>query len=111
MLEVMRKMGCDKCGKCCMQNEKKTYRTEDEKNKLSKRLDIIESKIKEINEMVSNDRYCEDILTQIADVTNSLKDLGNNVLDSHLKSCVAYEVQMGNLDVLDDVMLFVKKLQ
>lgn len=111
MLEVMRKMECDKCGKCCKQNGRSTHRTEEEKKDLTKRLNIIEGQVRGINQMIAEDRYCEDVLIQIAAVNKSLKSLGNNILESHLKSCVAYEVQMGNLDMLDDAMLLIKKLQ
>ena len=35
-----------------------------------------------------DDRYCGDILIQIAAVNSSLKSLENNILNNHLKSCV-----------------------
>lgn len=111
MIEVMRKMGCDKCGKCCEQNGRSTHRTEEEKKELTKRLNIIEGQVRGINQMIDDDRYCDDVLVQIAAVSKALKSLGNHILESHLKSCVAYDVQMGNLDILEDVMLLIKKLQ
>ena len=104
-------MGCDKCEKCCKQNGRSTHRTDEEKKDLTKRLNIIEGQVRGINQMIADDRYCEDVLIQIAAVNKSLKSLENNILESHLKSCVAYEVQMGNLDMLDDAMLLIKKLQ
>ena len=104
-------MNCEKCGKCCKANGKSTHRSEEEKKNLTKRLNIIEGQIKGINQMIADDRYCDDVLIQIAAVKKALESFGNQVLESHLKSCVAYEVQMGNLDILDDVMLLIKKLQ
>ena len=107
-------MGCEKCGKCemCCQNSgKTTHRTEEEKKDLTKRLNIIEGQVRGINQMIENDRYCADVLIQIAAANKALKSLGNQVLENHLKTCVAYDIQMGNLDILDDVMLLIKKLQ
>lgn len=104
-------MKCEKCGKCCENIKKSTHRTDEEKKNLTKRLNIIEGQIRGINQMISDDRYCGDILIQISAVSNSLKSLGNSILENHLKSCVAYDVQMGNLDILEEVMLLVKKLQ
>ena len=95
----------------CKQEGRTTHRTEKEKKELAKRLNIIEGQIRGINQMIADDRYCDDVLVQIAAVSKSLKSLGNQILESHLNTCVAYDVQMGNLDILEDVMLLIKKLQ
>lgn len=50
------------------------------------------------------DRYCNDVLIQIAAISKSLQTLGNSILESYLKSYVAYEVHMGNLDILEDAI-------
>jgi len=106
-------MGCDRCSECgaCMQPEKKTYRSDIEKKDITRRLNIIEGQIRGINQMIENDRYCADVLIQIAAAEKALKSLGNNVLENHLKTCVAYDIQMGNLDSLDDAVSLIKKFQ
>ena len=104
-------MSCKTCNKCCVQSKKTTHRSEEEKKKLTRRLNIIEGQIRGINQMIADDRYCNDVLIQIAAVINAMKGLGNNILESHLKSCVSYEIQMGNLDILDEVITLIKKLQ
>ena len=103
-------MGCEKCGKC-KQEGRKTHRTEKEKRELTKRLNIIEGQIRGINQMIADDRYCDDVLIQIAAANKALKSLGNRILESHLNTCVAYDIQMGNLEILEDVMQLIKKLQ
>ena len=62
--------------KAYKENMKYTKRPNDEKKKLTNRLNIIEGQIRGINQMVKDDRYCGDILIQIAAVNNSLKSLG-----------------------------------
>lgn len=104
-------MGCDKCGKCCEQNGRSTHRAEEEKKNLRKRLNIIEGQVRGVSQMIEDDRYCDDVLIQIAAISKSLQTLGNSILESHLKSCVTHDIQMGNLDILEDVMLLIKKLQ
>ena len=104
-------MKCDKCQKCSEQNRRSTHRTEEEKKELTKKLNIIEGQVRGINQMIADDRYCDDVLVQIAAISKALKSLGNHILERHLKSCVAYNVQMGNLDTLEDVMILIKKLQ
>lgn len=104
-------MNCEKCGKCSKVNGRSTHRTEEEKNNITKRLNIIEGQVRGVNQMIADDRYCDDVLIQISAISKSLQTLGNIILESHLKSCVAYEVQMGNMDILEDVMQLIKKLQ
>ena len=96
---------------CKMCSNKVTYRSDEEKDKLLKRLNIIEGQVRGINQMIKEDRYCNDILIQIAAVTNALKSLGNNILDRHLRTCVTREIKEDNLEIIDEVMNLVKKLQ
>lgn len=98
------------CGNC-EQIIKSTHRTDEEKKKFSKRLNIIEGQVKGINQMIDDDRYCGDILIQIAAVNKSLQSLGNIILENHLKTCVVNDIKEENLGIIDDVMLLIKKLQ
>lgn len=100
-----------KCEKCSQQAGKSTYRTEEEKKKLTKRLNIIEGQIRGINQMIVDDRYCNDVLIQIAAVNSALKSLGNSILENHLKNCVTHDIQNGNTDIIEEVMQLIKKLQ
>ncbi len=100
-----------KCDKCSEQVEKSTYRTDENKKDLIKRLNIIEGQIRGIKQMILEDRYCDDVLIQVSAVNKALKSLGNNILESHLKTCVATNIQKGNMDILDDVIQIIKKLQ
>lgn len=98
-------MECKSC------SNKKTTRTDDEKKRLITRLNIIEGQIRGINQMVVEDRYCGDILIQISAVSNALKSLGNNILENHLNTCVVRDIKDDRLEILDEVMNLVKKLQ
>ena len=106
-------MGCEKCGNCCsnFNEERTTERAEDQKKEINRRLNIIEGQVRGIKQMIADDRYCDDVLVQMAAVQNALKSLGNYILENHLKTCVTYDIQMGNLDILDEVMNLIKKLQ
>ena len=99
------------CKKCCEDTKKRTYRTQEEKKKITKRLNVIEGQVRGINQMIADDRYCDDVLIQIAAVTKSLQTLGNSILECHLKTCVTRDIQNGNTNIVDDVMQLVKKLQ
>ncbi len=91
-------------------NIKKTYRTEKQKKAITNRLNRIEGQIRGINQMIKNDRYCDDILIQISAVKKSLESLANNILECHLKGCVASDLKNGNIEIIDEVMNLIKKL-
>ena len=103
-------MGCEK-NKKCENCEKSTHRTEEEKKKLMKRLNIIEGQIRGIKQMIDNDRYCAEILIQLSAINKSLESVENSILESHIKSCVLNEIQSGNTDIIDEVMELFKRLR
>ena len=86
------------------------HRTEDEKKYLKNRLKTIEGQIRGISQMIDDNRYCDDVLIQISAVNKSLKSLGNEVLKGHLKTCVVNNIKENNLDIIDEVMSLIKKL-
>src|ERR1700694_2234912 len=60
-----------------------------DKDALGKRLHRIEGQVRGIERMVEDDRYCIDILTQISVVDTALESLAFQLLDQHVKHCVA----------------------
>jgi CsoR family transcriptional regulator, copper-sensing transcriptional repressor len=68
----------------------------DQKDALMKRLHRIEGQVRGVERMVAQDRYCIDILTQIAAVTTALDSLAFLVLDEHVKHCVAGALASGD---------------
>ncbi len=63
---------------------------------LTKRLHRIEGQVRGIERMVEEDRYCIDILTQIAAVRNALESLGLEVLEDHVNHCVREALTSGD---------------
>ena len=53
------------------------------------RLRRIEGQVRGIQKMVEDDRYCVDILTQLAAVRSALDALGVQLLTDHMEHCVA----------------------
>jgi DNA-binding FrmR family transcriptional regulator len=59
-----------------------------DKEALKKRLHRIEGQVRGIERMVDDDRYCIDILTQVAAVRTALESLSLEVLEDHVNHCV-----------------------
>ncbi len=58
------------------------------RKKLTSRMNRIEGQVKGVHRMMEEDRYCVDILVQIAAVRSALDAVGVQLLTDHLQSCV-----------------------
>jgi len=61
-----------------------------------KRLRRIEGQIRGLQKMVSEGRYCADILTQVASVQEALGGVSKLLLKNHLKHCVTHAIVAGD---------------
>ena len=61
---------------------------EDTKPKVRKRLKRIEGQVAGLIRMVDDDRYCVDVLTQLAAVRSALDAVGVLLLTDHIESCL-----------------------
>src|SRR5207245_4342815 len=73
-----------------------TYAYVDNKEALIKRLHRIEGQVRGVERMVEDDRYCIDILTQIAAVNTALESLALTILEDHVEHCVAQAFASGD---------------
>ena len=67
-----------------------------EKEPLIKRLHRIEGQVRGVERMVEDDRYCIDIITQIAAINTALESLAFKILDDHVRHCVAGALSSGD---------------
>ncbi len=89
---------------------KSKHRKEEEKKYLKTRLNKIEGQVRGVSLMIDNDRYCDDILTQISAIEKSLKSLGNEILKNHLSTCIVNEIKNDNLEIINEVMDLIRRL-
>jgi DNA-binding FrmR family transcriptional regulator len=59
------------------------------RDKIQNRLKRIAGQVAGLQKMVQDDRYCVDVLTQVAAVRSALDALGVQLLTDHLAHCVA----------------------
>jgi CsoR family transcriptional regulator, copper-sensing transcriptional repressor len=64
--------------------------------KLLTRLSRIEGQVRGLSRMVEEERYCIDILTQIAAAKAALTRVESEVLKGHAAHCVAHAIKSGN---------------
>ena len=57
------------------------------------RLRRIEGQVRGLQKMVEEDRYCADIMTQIASVHEALRSVGQELMRNHLKHCATSAIK------------------
>lgn len=73
----------------------------EDKAKVLARLRRVEGQVRAIEQMVDDDKYCIDVLTQIAAANSALKSVALLLLDDHLNHCVRQASAEGG-DVADE---------
>ncbi len=100
---------CRAAGCCC--HHKNTPRDPGELRQLQNRLKRMMGQLGGISKMLEDNRYCGDILIQVAAVESALQSFGYLVLQDHLETCVVEEIQKGNTQVVDEALELIKKLK
>ena len=85
-------------------------RSDEEKRLLINRLSRIEGQIRGIRGMVEDDRYCPEILVQASAVVSAVRSFERELLQSHLKTCVATDIREGRDDIIDELCATLEKL-
>ncbi|MGH7617498.1 MAG: metal-sensitive transcriptional regulator [Gemmatimonadaceae bacterium] len=68
------------------------------KDRNQKRLRRIEGQVRGLQKMVDDDRYCADIMTQIASVHEALRAVGRELMRNHLKYCASTAIRADGED-------------
>lgn len=78
-----------------------------------KRLRRIEGQIRGLQRMVEDDRYCPDIITQIASVQEALRGVGRALMRNHLRHCATSAIREGSpeqaREVYDELLELIYK--
>jgi DNA-binding FrmR family transcriptional regulator len=60
------------------------------------RLRRIEGQVRGLQKMIEEDRYCADVMTQIASVHEALRGVGRELMRNHLKHCATEAIRSGD---------------
>lgn len=60
-----------------------------------RRLRRIEGQVRGLQKMVEDDRYCADIIAQVASVQEALRGVAKSLMRNHLKHCSAQAIARG----------------
>lgn len=65
------------------------------KQKLIRRLKIIEGQVRGLQDMIEKDAYCIDIITQTSAVKWALSGVEDELMEDHLSTCVIHQIKDG----------------
>lgn len=94
--------------KCCKM--RKRVRNEEEYKKLINRLNRIEGQVRGIRNMLENDAYCVDILTQASAVNAAVNAFEREILAQHIRTCVAEDLKCGKEEKTDELIDIISKM-
>lgn len=99
----------NKCCECC--RHKATPRSDETVKALQNRLSRIIGQLGGIKNMLDDNRYCGDILIQLAAAQNALRNVGYIILEGHMETCVAEGIKNGDDEVIVEAVELIKKLK
>jgi len=82
-----------------------------DKQKLLRRLKIIEGQVRGLHEMVEKDVYCIDIITQTSAVKSALSGVEDALMEGHLGSCLIHQIKNGKEKAATGEILKVYRLK
>ena len=68
------------------------------KQKLIRRLKIIEGQVRGLQDMIGNDKYCIDVITQTSAVKQALSGVEDTLMEGHLGTCLVHQIQKGQME-------------
>lgn len=81
-----------------------------DKEALIKRLSRIEGQVRGVAKMITEDRYCVDILNQVSALQSALDAVAMRLLENHTHGCMHGAIKSGNGDeAIDELMTVVRK--
>ena len=95
---------------CCKRTRVK-IRTEEEKRKLTARVNRIVGQMNGVGRMIEEDRYCDDVLIQLAAIDKAVRSLSAVILEAHMNTCLIEKIKDGDYTAVGEVVDLFKRFQ
>lgn len=92
---------------CC--HHKHTPRDEEFQADLQRRLNRAIGQLNGVKGMLDDNRYCGDVLVQLAAAESAVRSVSGMLLQDHLETCVVEQIREGNDEVIGEVIQLIKK--
>ena len=95
--------------KGCACRHKETPRDDAFQDNIQKRLNRAIGQLGGVKSMIDDNRYCGDVLIQLAAAEKAVHRVSELILENHLHTCVVEKVRSGDEDVIDEAMDLIRK--
>lgn len=92
---------------CCRYKE--TERGREFQADLQKRLNRAIGQLNGVKTMIDTNRYCGDVLTQLAAAESAIHTVAGMLLEDHLETCVTDRVRRGDDEAITEAMQLIKR--
>ncbi|MEC4176077.1 metal-sensing transcriptional repressor [Adlercreutzia sp. R7] len=93
----------------CGCRQKATPRSTALQADVQKRLNRAIGQLNGVKAMIDDNRYCGDVLTQLAAAESAVRRVSEMLLAEHMRTCVVEEIRAGNDAVVDEAMELVRR--
>lgn len=90
--------------------ERRKHRETDEYQKLINRLNRIEGQVRGVKKMVEDERYCVDIITQVAAIRAALDSFNRQLLEAHIHTCLVEDIKNDKAESVDELCQLIGKM-
>jgi DNA-binding FrmR family transcriptional regulator len=95
---------------CATSHSDESHVIQPHKQALLKRLNRVEGQVRGIAQMIPDDRYCVDVLTQVAAIQSALDAVALQLLEDHTRGCIAAAVKTNGGDAaMTELMAAVRR--
>lgn len=81
------------------------------KPNLIKRLKIIEGQVRGLQDMLKDNAYCIDIITQTSAIKQALSGVEDVLMENHLSGCLVHQIKKGKEQKAKEEILKVYRLK
>ncbi len=85
--------------------------TDQDKERLLKRLRRIEGQVRGLAAMVEQNKDCIDVLRQINSVSGALRGIWTQIIGDHLRGCISNSLLQQDEKLIDEFMEHLRKLR
>ena len=93
----------------CPCRHKQTPRDDEFQADLQKRLNRAIGQLNGVKSMIDDNRYCGDVLTQLAAAESAVHRVSELVMANHMHTCVIEQIREGNDEVIDEALDLMRK--
>ncbi len=95
---------------CSCQAQRSAHHSNKLKQNIIHRLNRIEGQVRGLRQMIENDVYCDEVLTQIAAVRSALSAVSQQLFEAHLKSCITRQIKEGHPQIMDELLETIRRM-